>query len=71
MNYTVLADTDDADLSEYPLNDNCYEVAEFSLVLLVAEIEAQQLIDMKAQDITVEHDPGSNASPETDASEEE
>ena len=71
MNYTVLADTDDADLSEYPLNDNCYEVAEFSLVLLVAEIEAQQLIDMNAQPIAMENDSGSNASPEADASEEE
>jgi hypothetical protein len=67
----VLADTDDADLSEYPLNDNCYEVAEFSLVLLVAEIEAQQLIDMNAQPIAMENDSGSNALPETDASEEE
>jgi len=43
LNYTVLADTDDSNSSEYPLNDTNYNVAAFSLVLLVAEADEAQI----------------------------
>lgn len=45
LNYTVLVDTDDIVGTEYPLNDTRYEVAAFSLVLMVAHVDLKHLAD--------------------------